>query len=381
EDDGGMIGTENGRLNFVQLERDPDVLDTWFSSALWPFATLGWPDDTEDLKRHYPNDVLISGFDILFFWDARMAMQGIEFMGEWPWKTLYLHGLVRDAAGQKMSKSKGNTVDPLGLIDKYGADALRFTLAAMESQGRDIKLDEKRVEGYRNFATKLWNAARFLQMNGVGASDSIAAPAAELPSDLWIICDVVETLAKLDRAFDELRYDEMADAIYHFVWGTFCDWYVELIKGAFDEETKNVAAWAFDQILVMLHPLMPFITEELWNAMGERGAHPLITAQWPQPEAKTDPFASATLRELITLVEEVRSVRTEYQLSWSDNLRLQFAERDDDFRTRMFEFAPIFKRMAKIDLMQASAGGAEIGSPVNATPEPMNQMFVHDAKA
>src|SRR5438270_4530807 len=242
--------------SFCPIWRDSDVLDTWFSSALWPFATLGWPDQTEDLKRHYPNDVLISGFDILFFWDARMAMQGIEFMGEAPWKTLYLHGLVRDAAGQKMSKSKGNTVDPLGLIDKYGADALRFTLAAMESQGRDIKLDEKRVEGYRNFATKLWNAARFLQMNGVGASDSIAAPPAELPVNRWIIGEVVETLGKLDRAFGELRYDEMADAIYHFVWGTFCDWYVELIKGAFDEETKAGGAWAFDQILVMLHPLM-----------------------------------------------------------------------------------------------------------------------------
>ena len=261
-------------------------------SALWPFATLGWPEETEDLKRHYPNDVLISGFDILFFWDARMAMQGIELMGEAPWKTLYLHGLVRDAQGAKMSKSKGNTVDPLGLIDKYGADALRFTLAAMESQGRDIKLDEKRVEGYRNFATKLWNAARFLQMNGVGASDSIAAPAAELPVNRWIIGEVVETLAKLDRAFDELRYDEMADAIYHFVWGTFCDWYVELVKGAFDEETKRVAAWAFDQILVMLHPLMPFITEELWNAMGER-PYELIVAKWPEPEAQVDPHAKA----------------------------------------------------------------------------------------
>ena len=273
----------------VSLWRDPDVLDTWFSSALWPFATLGWPDQTDDLKRHYPNDVLISGFDILFFWDARMAMQGIEFMGQPPWKTLYLHGLVRDAHGQKMSKSKGNTVDPLGLIDKYGADALRFTLAAMESQGRDIKLDEKRVEGYRNFATKLWNAARFLQMNGVGASDSIAAPAAELPVNRWIIGEVVETLAKLNRAFDELRYDEMADAIYHFVWGTFCDWYVELIKGAFDAETKAVAAWAFDQILVMLHPLMPFITEELWNA-NER-PYDLIVAKWPEPEAQVDKAA------------------------------------------------------------------------------------------
>jgi valyl-tRNA synthetase len=239
-----------------------------------------------------------------------MAMQGIEFMGEAPWKTLYLHGLVRDAAGQKMSKSKGNTVDPLGLIDKYGADALRFTLAAMESQGRDIKLDEKRVEGYRNFATKLWNAARFLQLNGVGASDSIFAPEAELPVNRWIIGEVVETLAKLDRAFEELRYDEMADAIYHFVWGTFCDWYVELIKGAFDEETRRVAAWAFDQILVMLHPLMPFITEELWNAMGER-PYELIVAKWPEPQAQIDPHAKVELNGLTKLIAEIRSARTE----------------------------------------------------------------------
>ncbi len=301
------------------LRQDEDVLDTWFSSALWPFATLGWPEQTDDLKRHYPNDVLISGFDILFFWDARMAMQGIEFMGEVPWKTLYLHGLVRDAHGQKMSKSKGNTVDPLGLIDKYGADAVRFTLAAMESQGRDIKLDEKRVEGYRNFATKLWNAARFLQMNGVGASDSIAAPAAELPVNRWIIGEVVETLAKLTRAFEELRYDEMADAIYHFVWGTFCDWYVELIKGAFDDETKRVAAWAFDQILVMLHPLMPFITEELWAAMGER-PYELIVAKWPEPEAQTDPRAKAEIGWLIDFVSETRAMRAELNVPWSATL-------------------------------------------------------------
>src|SRR4051794_25567442 len=292
------------------LRQDEDVLDTWFSSALWPFATLGWPETTRDLDRHYPNDVLISGFDILFFWDARMAMQGIELMGEPPWKTLYLHGLVRDAAGQKMSKSKGNTVDPLGLIDKYGADALRFTLAAMESQGRDIKLDEKRVEGYRNFATKLWNAARFLQMNGVGASASIAAPDAKLPVNRWIIGEVIETLAKLNRAFDDLRYDDMADAIYHFVWGTFCDWYVELIKGAFDDETKRVAAWAFDQILVMLHPLMPFITEELWSAMGER-PYELIVAKWPEPEAQVDAEAKADLSWLIEIVSEIRRVRNE----------------------------------------------------------------------
>jgi valyl-tRNA synthetase len=301
------------------LRQDEDVLDTWFSSALWPFATLGWPDKTEDLQRHYPNDVLISGFDILFFWDARMAMQGFEFMKERPWKTLYLHGLVRDAHGQKMSKSKGNTVDPLGLIDKYGADALRFTLAAMESQGRDIKLDEKRVEGYRNFATKLWNAARFLQMNGVGASGSIAAPTAELPVNRWIIGEVVETLGKLDRAFDELRYDDMADAIYHFVWGTFCDWYVELIKGAFDEETKAVAAWAFDQILVMLHPLMPFITEELWNAMGER-PYELIVAKWPEPQAQTNKRAKSDVDWLIDFISEARAMRTELNVPWSATL-------------------------------------------------------------
>ncbi len=329
------------------LRQDEDVLDTWFSSALWPFATLGWPDDTDDLKRHYPNDVLISGFDILFFWDARMAMQGIEFMGEVPWKTLYLHGLVRDAHGQKMSKSKGNTVDPLGLIDKYGADALRFTLAAMESQGRDIKLDEKRVEGYRNFATKLWNAARFLQMNGVGASDSIAAPAAELPVNRWIIGEVVETLGKLDRAFDELRYDEMADAIYHFVWGTFCDWYVELVKGAFDDETKRVAAWAFDQILVMLHPLMPFITEELWNA-SER-PYELILAKWPDPQAQVDPYAKAEMEWLIRLVTEIRSARTEVNVPPGAKLIAKISGAAPTTIARLSANLPAALRLARIE--------------------------------
>src|SRR5207302_9031470 len=188
-----------------------------------------------------------------------------------------------------------------------------------------IKLDEKRVEGYRNFATKLWNAARFLQMNGVGASDSIAAPAAELPVNRWIIGEVVETLGKLDQAFDELRYDEMADAIYHFVWGTFCDWYVELIKGAFDVETKRIAAWAFDQILVMLHPLMPFITEELWNAMGDRGDYPLITAEWPEPKAKVDARAHDDLGYAINIVERARSIRTELGVPPSAQVEIQLS--------------------------------------------------------
>jgi len=337
----------------VDLRQDEDVLDTWFSSALWPFATLGWPAETYDLKRHYPNDVLNSGFDILFFWDARMAMMGFEFMGEAPWRTLYLHGLIRDAKGQKMSKSKGNTVDPLGIIEKYGADALRFTLAAMESQGRDIKLDEKRVEGYRNFATKLWNAARFLQMNGVGASESIVAPAAELAVNRWIIGEVVETLAKLDKAFDELRYDEMADAIYHFVWGTFCDWYVELIKGAFDEETKRVAAWAFDQILVMLHPLMPFITEELWNA-NER-PYELIVAKWPVPEAQVDPYAKAELDWLVRLVSEIRSARTELNVPPSAKLNLFAADASDETAARLDRNHATLSRLARLESIQLSA--------------------------
>ena len=336
------------------LRQDEDVLDTWFSSALWPFATLGWPDETEDLRRHYPNDLLISGFDILFFWDARMAMQGIEFMGEVPWKTLYLHGLVRDSQGAKMSKSKGNTVDPIGLIDKYGADALRFTLAAMESQGRDIKLDEKRVEGYRNFATKLWNAARFLQMNGVGASDSIEAPDAQLPLNRWIIGEVVETLAKLDHAFDELRYDEMADAIYHFVWGTFCDWYVELVKGAFDQESRAVAAWAFDQILVMLHPLMPFITEELWHAMGAR-PYELIIARWPEPRAQIDPYAKAEFDWLIRLVSEMRSARTELNVPPAAKLDLFVADASRETVDRLERNHAMISRLARLSTIQLSA--------------------------
>ncbi|QIK78010.1 valine--tRNA ligase [Sphingomonas piscis] len=346
----------------VELRQDEDVLDTWFSSALWPFATLGWPEQTHDLQRHYPNDVLISGFDILFFWDARMAMQGLEFMGEVPWRTLYLHGLVRDAQGQKMSKSKGNTVDPLGLIDKYGADALRFTMAAMESQGRDIKLDEKRVEGYRNFATKLWNAARFLQMNGVGASDSIAAPEATLPVNRWIIGEVVDTLAKLDKAFDDLRFDGMADAIYHFTWGSFCDWYVELIKGAFDEETKRVAAWAFDQILVMLHPFMPFVTEELWNAQTR--PYELILAKWPAPEAQADPVSSWEVNGLVSLIAEVRAMRSELNVPWTAELIPHVIGGHEGMLQRIANNRATLSRMAKLGPAVAAdavpAGSAQI---------------------
>jgi valyl-tRNA synthetase len=350
------------------LRQDEDVLDTWFSSALWPFATLGWPEKTEDLARHYPNSVLISGFDILFFWDARMAMQGLEFMGEVPWRTLYLHGLVRDAQGQKMSKSKGNTVDPLGLIDRYGADALRFTLAAMESQGRDIKLDERRVEGYRNFATKLWNAARFLKGNGVGGSASIAAPAATLAINRWIIGEVVETLGRLNRAFDDLRFDGMADAIYHFTWGSFCDRYVEVAKGYLNqsgdgglhaaEETRAVAGWAFDQILVMLHPFMPFVTEELWHAMAAGGSarpYDLIVAQWPEPTASIDPEAKSKVDSLFNLIEGTRTLRSELNVPWTAGLVPHLVREPGNeeavaqLAATASDFAPQVRLMAKLD--------------------------------
>jgi valyl-tRNA synthetase len=344
----------------VTLTRDPDVLDTWFSSALWPFATLGWPEQTAELRRHYPNDVLVSGFDIIFFWDARMAMQGFEFMGERPWKTLYLHGLVRDAKGQKMSKSKGNTVDPLGLIDTYGADALRFTLAAMESQGRDIKLDEKRVEGYRNFATKLWNAARFCQANGIGASKTIEPPAATLPVNKWIVGETVKTVQALDLALAELRFDESANAVYQFTWGTFCDWYLELIKGQIDDETKEVAAWVLDQVLVMLHPFMPFVTEELWGAMGER-PYPLILAKWPMPDARAlDPEAGPEIDWLIRLVSGIRTARSELNVPPGAKLPLHVRGAAPGTSARVERHAAAIQRLARIEAIAGSepSGGA-----------------------
>ncbi|HWU94886.1 MAG TPA: valine--tRNA ligase, partial [Sphingomonas sp.] len=303
----------------VALTRDPDVLDTWFSSALWPFATMGWPENPDPtLGGRYPNDVLISGFDILFFWDARMMMQGLQFMKAVPFKTLYLHGLVRAADGQKMSKSKGNVVNPLGLIDNYGADALRFFMAAMESQGRDIKMDERRIEGYRNFATKLWNAARFAQSNGISASTAIEAPEANLAVNRWIVAETVATVQALDLALADLRFDEAANTIYQFVWSRFCDWYLELIKPVLQsegaegaEETRAVAGWVLDQILVMLHPFMPFITEELWSKMGPRD-HELIVAKWPMADARAlDPSAAQEIDWLIRLVSEIRAARTE----------------------------------------------------------------------
>jgi valyl-tRNA synthetase len=357
------------------LTRDEDVLDTWFSSALWPFATLGWPDaDAPLLAKHYPNDLLVSGFDILFFWDARMMMMGQAMTGQNPWKRLYLHGLVRAADGAKMSKSKGNVVDPLGLIDKYGADALRFFMAAMESQGRDVKMDERRVEGYRNFATKLWNAARFCQANGIGASQSIAAPAAVSAVNKWIIGEVVETVAELDKAMADLRFDAAANAIYHFVWDQFCDWYIELIKGSFDEETKAVAGWVLDQILVMLHPFMPFVTEELWHALGKR-PYDLIVARWPSPAAAVDAAAKREVEWIIQLVSALRTAKNELGIAPGARLDAYLPEPSDTTRAIITANPAAIERLARLNgirfepaptgaAMQIGAGDANLVVPL-----------------
>jgi valyl-tRNA synthetase len=345
----------------VALTRDPDVLDTWFSSALWPFATMGWPENTDPtLGGRYPNDVLISGFDILFFWDARMMMQGMHFMKDVPFKTLYLHGLVRAADGAKMSKSKGNTVDPLGLIDKYGADALRFFMAAMESQGRDIKMDEKRVEGYRNFATKLWNASRFCQSNGIGGSTTLEPPVATHPVNKWIIGEAIKAIQSVDLALGEYRFDAAANAIYQFVWSQFCDWYLELIKGSIDEETKAVAGWVLDQILVVLHPFMPFITEELWHALAPRD-HDLIVAHWPMADARAiDPAAAQEIDWLIRLVSEVRSSRTELNVPPGARLPYAVADANADTQARLTRNAATIARLARIDPGEVSGGTAQV---------------------
>ena len=305
----------------VTLTRDEDVLDTWFSSALWPFSTLGWPDKTPELKRHYKTDVLVTGFDIIFFWVARMMMMGLHFMKEVPFHTVYIHALVRDEKGQKMSKSKGNVIDPLELIDEYGADALRFTMAAMAAQGRDLKLAKNRVEGYRNFATKLWNAARFAEMNGVTRDETYDPVAARVTVNRWIAGEAMRTRDAVTKAIEEHKYNDAAASLYQFAWNVFCDWYVELIKPILtgdDEtakaETRASVAWAFDQILLLLHPFMPFITEELWSKTATRSKM-LIDAEWPTYAGLGDANADAEMDWVIRLISEIRSVRSEMNVN------------------------------------------------------------------
>ena len=275
----------------VELSQDTDVLDTWFSSALWPFSTLGWPEKTAELERYYPTSVLVTGFDIIFFWVARMAMMGLRFRDEIPFETVYIHALVRDARGQKMSKSKGNVLDPLELIEEYGADALRFTLTALAAQGRDIKLSPGRIAGYRNFVTKIWNASRYAQMNGCAPEGTFEPGSVSLTVNRWIVGEVAVAATEAEDAILAYRFNDAAQALYRFTWNTFCDWYIEFTKPILDTgtetekaETRATMAWTLDTLLHLLHPIMPFVTEELWDSLAPEDAprgHLLIDGRWP----------------------------------------------------------------------------------------------------
>jgi valyl-tRNA synthetase len=383
------------RLTKIVLKRDEDVLDTWFSSALWPFSTLGWPKQTPELERYYPNAVLVTGFDIIFFWVARMMMMGLHFMQDIPFRDVYIHALVRDEKGQKMSKSKGNVMDPLDLIDGidlpgliekrvsalakkedrarierdtkkdypngiegYGADALRFTLAAMAAQGRDVKLSIARIEGYRNFATKLWNAARFGEMNGCAPSPDFKPKSAKLSMNRWIAGEVQRTAAAVTEGLEQYRFNEAAGAIYQFVWGTFCDWYLELAKPVLtgeDEaakvETRAMFAWTFDRILMLLHPFMPFITEELWQRIGEGAAGRgtmLIKADWPDLSGLENETADAEIGWLIDLISEVRSVRAEMNVPPAAQIPLLICGAGKSVKARAERHGETLARLARL---------------------------------
>ena len=340
------------------LKRDEDVLDTWFSSALWPFSTLGWPDETPELKRFYPTSALVTGFDIIFFWVARMMMMGLHFMKEVPFHDVYIHALVRDASGAKMSKSKGNVIDPLALIDEYGADALRFTLAAMAAQGRDIKLSAQRVEGNRNFATKLWNAARFAEINGCARDPNFDPHYAKEALNRWIAHETAKAGRDVTAAIEAYKFNEAASAIYRFVWNVFCDWYLELIKpvltgpdGAAKTETRAAAAWALDEILKLLHPFMPFLTEELWQVTAEQGLkrdYMLALSSWPAHDGLDDATAEAEIGWVIDLITAIRSVRVEMNIPAVTMLPLVLANASPQTKTRARHWAEFVQRLARL---------------------------------
>ncbi|HPF46088.1 MAG: valine--tRNA ligase [Alphaproteobacteria bacterium] len=355
-----------------EIVRDNDVLDTWFSSALWPNATLGWPDKTPELARYYKSDVLVTGFDIIFFWVARMMMDGLYFMdNEVPFETVYVHALVRDEHGAKMSKSKGNVIDPLELADKYGADALRFTLAAMEAQGRDIKMSDKRVEGYRNFATKLWNAAKFCEMNDCFTDTRDFDPStARHTVNKWIIGEAEQAAQKVTQALEAFRYNDAAAAAYHFTWGTFCDWYIELIKTRFysDDadgigETRKTAAWVMDQILKTLHPFMPFITEEIWQNTSDSRETDLILASWPDYNPKNiDEAASAEMNWLITLISDIRTARAEMNVPAGAKIDMLVSGANDVTLASLATQGEELKRLARLENIDTLDGAAPSGA-------------------
>ncbi len=353
------------------LTRDEDVLDTWFSSALWPFSTLGWPDETAELKRYYPTDVLVTGFDIIFFWVARMMMMGLHFMQEVPFHTVYIHALVRDERGAKMSKSKGNVIDPLELIDEYGADALRFTLAAMAAQGRDIKLSTQRVEGYRNFATKLWNACRFAEMNHCVTVPRFDPKSAKEMLNRWIAHETGKAAREITEAIEAYKFNDAAGAAYRFVWNIFCDWYLELAKpvlqgadGPAKDETRAMTAWGRDEILKLLHPFTPFATEELWQVTGESGSVRdglLALAPWPKLEALDDLEAEAEIGWIVDLVGAIRSVRAEMNITPSAEIPLALVAASAATQARASRWAETMRRLARlsdISLAQRPPQGA-----------------------
>ena len=346
------------RQRDVTLTRDEDVLDTWFSSALWPFSTLGWPDETPELKRYYPTSVLVTGFDIIFFWVARMMMMGLHFKKEVPFRDVYIHALVRDEKGSKMSKSKGNVIDPLHLITDYGADALRFTLAAMAAQGRDIKLATSRVEGYRNFATKLWNASRFAEINGCARVKGYDPAANEITLNRWIVTEAARAARDISAAIDAYRFNDAANAAYRFVWNIFCDWYVELTKpllqgedGPAKIETRACTAFVLDQIYALLHPFMPFITEELWAIKGLEGEARegmLALARWPRLTELEDAEAEAEVGWIVELISEVRSLRAEMNLPAGAEIALVVVGADKSAQARAAHWEDTLKRLARL---------------------------------
>ncbi len=349
------------------LRRDEDVLDTWFSSALWPFSTLGWPRETPELRRYYPGAALVTGFDIIFFWVARMMMMGMHFMGEVPFRDVYIHALVRDERGQKMSKSKGNIIDPLDLVDRYGCDALRFTLAAMAAQGRDIRLAESRVEGYRNFTTKLWNAARFCQMNACAFDPAFSPSQCKLTLNRWIVGAVIGAQAKVEEALSGYRFNDAAGALYQFTWHQFCDWYLEFAKPVLagadadaKRETQATAAWILGRLLHLLHPFVPFITEELWSHLAPAPAAPLITAPWPKSDrGLVDTAAGAEMDWVVRLVGEVRAVRSEMNVPPGATIDLLLGGADDTARGRLDTHRDLILRLARL----ASADATDLPPP------------------
>lgn len=338
----------------VELTRETDVLDTWFSSGLWAFSTLGWPDETEFLKTFYPTSVLVTGFDIIFFWVARMMMMSMYMMKRVPFKKCYIHGLVRDEQGRKMSKSKGNTVDPMETIEKYGADALRFFMAAMETQGRDINLSDSRIQGYRNFATKLWNAARFCEMNECYSVKDFEVSQAKLEISKWIIAKVKEASAEVTENLNNFRFSDAANTVYQFIWGTFCDWYIELIKPIFYgenaediKETRAVAAWILDRILIMLHPFMPFITEELWDNLTERSGK-LIHAVWPTDE-NINADDKNEIDRAIDFIMAIRSLRAAMNLPAGAKLHVYVKDAASETMSVLERQKNLICKLARLD--------------------------------